>query len=246
MFLVGGERKSVSPQAIVLHSGDVLIMSGPSRLAYHGVPRIIAPSTPIPPALRRTSLLHHLERCRVGPCRLKSGVPCRVCETERELQQAGGGDSSTDDTPARKRLKTEQEGEVAVVEPEVAKPEVVEPEVVKPEVAKPEVAKPEVAKPEVVEPEVAKPEVVEPEVVKPEVAKPEVVEPEVVKPEVAKPEVVEPEVVKPEVAKPESSACEELSDVLREWTDFESYISTSRINVNIRQVNKAHRYSPIT
>ena len=174
VFLVGGERKSVSPQAIVLHSGDVLIMSGPSRLAYHGVPRIIAPSTPIPPALSRTSLLHHLERCRVGPCQLKSGVLCRVCETERELQLADGGKSSTDDTPARKRLKTEPETEVV------------------------------------------------------------------------KPEVVEPEVVKPEVVEPERSACEELSDVLREWTDFERYISTSRINVNIRQVNKAHRYSPIT
>ena len=127
-----------------------------------------------------------------------------MCETERELQLADGGKSSTDDTPARKRLKTEPEREV--VKPEVAKPEVVKPEVAKPEVAKPEV----------------------------------------VKPEVAKPEVAKPEVVKPEVAKPESSACEELSDVLREWTDFERYISTSRINVNIRQVNKAHRYSPIT
>ena len=127
-----------------------------------------------------------------------------MCETERELQLADGGKSSTDDTPARKRLKTEPEREVA------------------------------------------KPEVVEPEVAKPEVVKPEVVEPEVVKPEVVKPEVVEPEVVKPEVVEPESSACEELSDVLREWTDFERYISTSRINVNIRQVNKTHRYRPIT
>ena len=31
--------------------------------------------------------------------------------------------------------------------------------------------------------------------------------------------------------------CQQWSDILREWAEFERYISTSRINVNIRQVN---------
>ena len=33
------------------------------------------------------------------------------------------------------------------------------------------------------------------------------------------------------------SVCEEWTDMLEEWPAFEQYISTSRININIRQVN---------
>ena len=64
MFLIGGESKSVRPQAILLHSGDVVIMSGQSRTAYHGVPKIICPSasTPVPRALTRDSLLDYVHR----------------------------------------------------------------------------------------------------------------------------------------------------------------------------------------
>ena len=41
IFLLGGQTKAVEPNAIMLHSGDVCIMSGPSRLAYHAVPCIL-------------------------------------------------------------------------------------------------------------------------------------------------------------------------------------------------------------
>lgn len=39
LFLIGNDSDDVSP--VMLKSGDVAIMSGPSRLAMHGVPRIV-------------------------------------------------------------------------------------------------------------------------------------------------------------------------------------------------------------
>lgn len=41
VFLIGGQTKSVKPQAVLLRSGDVAVMSGESRLSYHGVPKIL-------------------------------------------------------------------------------------------------------------------------------------------------------------------------------------------------------------
>ena len=39
MFLIGGTTRDITPLALLLHSGDVLVMSGESRLSYHAVPR---------------------------------------------------------------------------------------------------------------------------------------------------------------------------------------------------------------
>ncbi|XP_049841741.1 nucleic acid dioxygenase ALKBH1 isoform X2 [Schistocerca gregaria] len=41
IFLLGGTTMDDEPSAVYLHSGDVAIMSGRSRLCYHGVPRIV-------------------------------------------------------------------------------------------------------------------------------------------------------------------------------------------------------------
>ena len=41
IFLLGGQTKETSPTAMFLHSGDIIIMGGPSRLAYHAVPKIL-------------------------------------------------------------------------------------------------------------------------------------------------------------------------------------------------------------
>ncbi|XP_063217889.1 nucleic acid dioxygenase ALKBH1 [Bacillus rossius redtenbacheri] len=47
IFLLGGPTVDEKPSAILVESGDVVIMSGPSRLCYHGVPRILpARATP--------------------------------------------------------------------------------------------------------------------------------------------------------------------------------------------------------
>jgi len=40
IFLLGGRTKEVTPVPILVHSGDVVIMSGESRFSYHGVPII--------------------------------------------------------------------------------------------------------------------------------------------------------------------------------------------------------------
>jgi alkylated DNA repair protein alkB family protein 1 len=42
IFLIGAATKAIKPQAICLKSGDVVVMSGGSRLAYHAVPKIMA------------------------------------------------------------------------------------------------------------------------------------------------------------------------------------------------------------
>ncbi|XP_002120909.2 nucleic acid dioxygenase ALKBH1 [Ciona intestinalis] len=45
VFLIGGTTKDQKPEALFIHSGDVIIMSGASRLAYHAVPRILKPAS---------------------------------------------------------------------------------------------------------------------------------------------------------------------------------------------------------
>lgn len=41
MFLLGGLSVDEKPTAMLIHSGDIIIMSGVSRLCYHGIPRIL-------------------------------------------------------------------------------------------------------------------------------------------------------------------------------------------------------------
>ena len=57
IFLIGGKTKQVKPVPILLQSGDVVIMSGESRLAYHGVPRILtSPDKHVPRTLSSETL----------------------------------------------------------------------------------------------------------------------------------------------------------------------------------------------
>ena len=47
IFLIGGLRQEDPAHAVFLRSGDVIVMSGDSRLRYHGVPKILPdPSMP--------------------------------------------------------------------------------------------------------------------------------------------------------------------------------------------------------
>lgn len=41
VFLIGGRDRSITPTPILVRSGDVIILSGESRYAYHGVPLIL-------------------------------------------------------------------------------------------------------------------------------------------------------------------------------------------------------------
>lgn len=45
-FVVGGLTRKERPAPIVLRSGDVLVMGGPSRLRFHGVTRILNATAP--------------------------------------------------------------------------------------------------------------------------------------------------------------------------------------------------------
>jgi alkylated DNA repair protein alkB family protein 1 len=46
VFLIGGVTRDIRPTAILLRSGDAVVLSGESRRAFHGVPRIIEDSLP--------------------------------------------------------------------------------------------------------------------------------------------------------------------------------------------------------
>ncbi|KAL0878482.1 hypothetical protein ABMA27_003577 [Loxostege sticticalis] len=47
IFLLGGQNKSTTPSAILVQSGDIIIMSEEARVCYHAVPRIL-PAKSIP------------------------------------------------------------------------------------------------------------------------------------------------------------------------------------------------------
>lgn len=40
VFLLGGSSRDVAPTAVLMRSGDAIVLTGPSRRCYHGVPRI--------------------------------------------------------------------------------------------------------------------------------------------------------------------------------------------------------------
>lgn len=51
MFLLGGAKRGDAATAMFMHSGDVMVMSGASRLLYHAVPRIVSPPAGSPAPL---------------------------------------------------------------------------------------------------------------------------------------------------------------------------------------------------
>lgn len=48
-FHVGGPRRTDPKQRLVLRSGDVFVLGGPARFAYHGIDRVHAGSSPLLP-----------------------------------------------------------------------------------------------------------------------------------------------------------------------------------------------------
>jgi alkylated DNA repair protein alkB family protein 1 len=72
IFLLGGLSADEKPTAMLIHSGDIVIMSGASRLCYHGIPRIL--STDATPWNDVDSWTEYLPR--------KCGDYSAVCDTE--------------------------------------------------------------------------------------------------------------------------------------------------------------------
>ncbi|CAN0174868.1 unnamed protein product [Lampetra planeri] len=55
VFLLGGLRREDPALPLFMHSGDVMVMSGESRLRYHAVPRILDSGGALPECLREPS-----------------------------------------------------------------------------------------------------------------------------------------------------------------------------------------------
>lgn len=56
LFRYGGVRRNDPTKSVKLHSGDVVVLGGPSRLAFHGVDRIFAGSSALLPGGGRFNL----------------------------------------------------------------------------------------------------------------------------------------------------------------------------------------------
>ncbi|KAI8869184.1 hypothetical protein GQ42DRAFT_107254, partial [Ramicandelaber brevisporus] len=50
ILLVGGHDREEAPLPLVVHSGDIVVMCGPGRAAYHGVPLVFTEQLPPFPA----------------------------------------------------------------------------------------------------------------------------------------------------------------------------------------------------
>lgn len=55
-FLIGGFARAEKATAMVVRSGDVLVMGGPSRMRFHGVRKIYPGTSPLPGVAGRYSL----------------------------------------------------------------------------------------------------------------------------------------------------------------------------------------------
>jgi len=49
VFRIGGLQRSAQTQTTRLDSGDVVVLGGPSRLAFHGIDRVLGDTSPLPP-----------------------------------------------------------------------------------------------------------------------------------------------------------------------------------------------------
>eukprot|EP00878_Enallax_costatus_P011814 GHUV01012334.1.p1 GENE.GHUV01012334.1~~GHUV01012334.1.p1 ORF type:complete len:346 (+),score=112.94 GHUV01012334.1:645-1682(+) len=73
VFLMGGQSRDEQPTALLLRSGDVVVLGGPARSSYHGVPRIFS-DRPLPDDLDAVVEQHeelrpyfeYFKQCRVN------------------------------------------------------------------------------------------------------------------------------------------------------------------------------------
>lgn len=54
--MIGGHTKTVEPEAVYLRDGDVVIMSGQARMAYHAVPKVLPHDFPIDTQIQQSKL----------------------------------------------------------------------------------------------------------------------------------------------------------------------------------------------
>ncbi|OQV16861.1 putative DNA oxidative demethylase ALKBH1 [Hypsibius exemplaris] len=95
VFLIGAD-KADWPSAVILRSGDVFVMTGPSRLAFHGVPKVFAdPKWQLLPAREKTErdalLTAYLAHSRINLNVRQVLPPGQTC-LPRLDQRTGPGD----------------------------------------------------------------------------------------------------------------------------------------------------------
>lgn len=80
VFLMGGSSREETPTALLLRSGDVVVLAGQSRSCYHGVPRIFTdkslPSELLAAAEQHQQYQPHVEYFK--QCRVNISVRCIV------------------------------------------------------------------------------------------------------------------------------------------------------------------------
>jgi alkylated DNA repair protein alkB family protein 1 len=74
VFLMGGLSKDVAPTAMLLRSGDVVVLSGEARRCYHGLPRVLddqdLPDDVVAAGQQQQetfgAILEHMRHCRIN------------------------------------------------------------------------------------------------------------------------------------------------------------------------------------
>lgn len=98
IFLLGGLKRDEAPTPMFMHSGDIMVMSGFSRLVNHAVPRVLpSPEGESLPGCLRTPLPADLPRDSVvDPCSVEDWQVCasylktaRVNMTVRQVLAVG-------------------------------------------------------------------------------------------------------------------------------------------------------------
>ncbi|XP_005096742.1 nucleic acid dioxygenase ALKBH1 [Aplysia californica] len=111
IFMLGGAEKSTPPMSLMLHSGDICIMSGSSRLSYHAVPKILAPPAeqPVPKCFSLHPEEESLAPQSSETCGSRNAVTKDAQELDSESDAASGfstteqqiGNSCSNDTCLR-------------------------------------------------------------------------------------------------------------------------------------------------
>ncbi|KAG8448999.1 hypothetical protein GDO86_015891 [Hymenochirus boettgeri] len=99
IFLLGGLTREHTPTAMMMHSGDIMVMSGQSRLLYHAVPRILPfpGGDLLPPCLSVAPSTETSEPPLIEPCSTLDWEVCaqylhcsRINMTVRQVLKEGG------------------------------------------------------------------------------------------------------------------------------------------------------------
>ena len=101
IFLIGGHSRQQRPLPLLLQSGDVVVMAGKSRMAYHAVPHILpCEGEPIPTCLSVRTLKQAIrEAAGISSCQ------CRVCGCVLD-KHSDSSDSSVEAKDASEKIRT--------------------------------------------------------------------------------------------------------------------------------------------